>query len=235
MANQYFQFKQFKIQQDCTAMKVGTDGVLLGAWADVENATAILDIGTGTGLIALMAAQRNKTAIIDAVEIDPDACRQARENVSDSPWNGRIRIYNTSIFDFSPEKKYDTIICNPPFFINSTRTPAFQRTIARHCENFSHTGLLCKVSQLLAPNGNFCMILPPVEAENVIHYASQKGLHAAQIVLLHPTPKKPVKRFLIKFTGQLLETMTTELILETARHQYSEESTALFKEFYLNL
>lgn len=216
-------------------MKVGTDGVLLGAWADIENTSAILDIGTGTGLIALMAAQRNKTAEIDAVEIEPDACCQAKENVDDSPWNDRIRIYNTSIFDFFPEKKYDAIVCNPPFFINSTLTPDNSRTAARHCENFSHAELIRKVSRLLMLEGNFCIILPPSEARNLMVDASAEGLYAAQIVHLRPTVNKPPKRLMIKFTFKITVPETKELILELSRHQYSEECIALTKDFYLNL
>lgn len=134
-------------------MKVGTDGVLLGAWANLQNASHLLDIGTGTGLIALMAAQKNPETTIDAIEIDTDAYGQAQENITSSPWAKRIRIYNISIFDFFPSRKYDTIICNPPFFVHSTTPPGKSRTIARHCENFSHNALLDSVRQLLNENG----------------------------------------------------------------------------------
>ena len=121
MANDYFQFKQFTIRQEKCAMKVGTDGVLLGAWADVTQARRLLDIGTGTGLIAIMAAQRNPELIIDAIEIDPAAFEQARENANNTPWRERIHIFQGKVQTFAPAYKYDTIVCNPPFFINSTK------------------------------------------------------------------------------------------------------------------
>lgn len=123
MGNSYFQFKQFIVRQEKCAMKVGTDGVLLGAWADIRDKKHILDIGTGSGLIALMAAQRNPKTKIHAIEIDPEAYSQAKENITSSPWADRIELFLGAIQQFSPENGYDAILCNPPFFIRSTPTP----------------------------------------------------------------------------------------------------------------
>ena len=158
MANDYFQFKQFTIRQEKCAMKVGTDGVLLGAWADVTQARRLLDIGTGTGLIAIMAAQRNPELIIDAIEIDPAAFEQARENANNTPWRERIHIFQGKVQTFAPAYKYDTIVCNPPFFINSTKNPALNRTLARHCETLSHEDILQVSYHLLLPEGKLCVI-----------------------------------------------------------------------------
>ncbi len=235
MPNDYFQFKQFIIRQERTAMKVGTDGVLLGAWADIENASTILDIGTGTGLIALMAAQRNPEAVIDAIEIIPGACRQAQENIDNSPWANRITLYNLSIFDFYTEKTYDRIVCNPPFFIGSTPAPNADRTTARHCNHFSHTELLKAVSNLLSENGKFCLILPPTEALLLIDHAKENGFSVERITQVLPNPGKAPKRYLITVGKQAIETKTNILVLELKRHQLSEECIRLTKEFYLKL
>ena len=151
MANDYFQFKQFTIRQEKCAMKVGTDGVLLGSWADLTHARRLLDIGTGTGLMAIMAAQRNLELIIDAIEIDPAAFEQARENANNSPWRERIHLFQGEVQAFTPTYKYDIIICNPPFFINSTKNPELNRTLARHCETLSHEDILQVSDNLLLP------------------------------------------------------------------------------------
>ena len=148
-----FIFKQFKIQQDNTAMKVGTDGVLLGAWADSENATNILDIGTGTGLIALMLAQRNLKANITAIEIDEQASLQASENFNNSPWEIRLSIKNLKLQDFVVEEKFDLIVSNPPFFNNTFQANSSERNIARQTETLSFNELLKNTASLLSENG----------------------------------------------------------------------------------
>lgn len=227
-----FQFKQFAIRQDRTPMKVGTDGVLLGAWAELEYAKNILDIGTGTGLIALMSAQRNSSARIDAIEIEPDACRQAQENVSASPWSDRIKIIESPLQDFKPGKVYDSIICNPPFFINSTPTPDNGRTLARHCNSLPHTELIDHVVRLLNTRGTFSVILPVNEAKEMITYAQNHQLYPRHITRVHPTPAKPAKRYLIQFSGAPETTTEDELIIELSRHQYSNEYVGLTREFY---
>lgn len=233
--NSYFQFKQFTVHQERTAMKIGTDGVLLGAWAGIENKSTLLDIGTGTGIIALMAAQRNIRMAIDAVEIDPEAYNQARENIAGSPWKDRINIYNTSIFDFYPDKKYDSIICNPPYFINSTQTPDASRTIARHCGDFRHEDLAGIAKRLLTDKGRLFIILPVVEAIHFIDYAQGWQLFPSRITHMVPTPGKAPKRYLMEFSKQPADTLTDELILELERHKYSEDYIRLTRDFYLYL
>lgn len=229
-----FQFKQFTIYQDRTAMKVGTDGVLLGAWADLENASTILDIGTGTGLIALMAAQRNTTAQIDAIEIETEAGKQAEENISASPWRDRIKVYPIALQEYSPQYQYDCIICNPPFFINSTLTPDNGRTLARHCTSLPHPALITNVKRLLKPDGYFCVILPTEEARHIIAFAEKHHLYPQKITSVYPNPGKPAKRLLIKFVQQATSPHTDDLIVELSRHQYSEKYIQLTRDFYLN-
>ncbi len=228
-----FQFKQFTICQDRTAMKVGTDGVLLGAWADLENACTILDIGTGTGLIALMAAQRNATAKIDAIEIETEAGKQAEENISASLWADRIKVYTVALQTYVPQHPYDCIICNPPFFVNSTLTPDNGRTLARHCTSLPHTELILHVKRLLKPNGHFCVILPTEEARQAITFAEKYHLYPQKITSVHPNPGKPAKRLLIKFVQQPISPDTDNLIVELSRHQYSEKYIQLTRDFYL--
>lgn len=230
-----FQFKQFTIHQDRTPMKVGTDGVLLGAWAELEYAEHILDIGTGTGLIALMSAQRNSSARIDAIEIEPDACLQARENVSASRWADRIEVVQSALQDFKPAKTYDSIVCNPPFFINSTPTPDSGRTLARHCSSLPHTELIVHVARLLSPGGTFSVILPVNEAKELIAYAQLHQLYPRRITRVHPTPTKAPKRYLIQFSTDPAAIIEDELVIELSRHQYSKEYIGLTRDFYLSM
>lgn len=217
-------------------MKVGTDGVLLGAWAKLENASSILDIGTGTGLLALMAAQRNISASIEAVEIDSAAFQQACQNITISPWNKRILLHHLSIFHFHPQKRFDCILCNPPFFSESTQTPDQSRTIARHCSEFTHTGLLETSRQLLSADGKLNLILPVSEAENLIQQSSRFCAYLSRITKVRPTPKKSPKRYLLEFSFSPVTSLeSSELIIEYSRHCYSPEYQELTAPFYLNL
>lgn len=229
-----FRFKQFVIRQEQTPMKVGTDGVLLGAWATVEKAGHILDIGTGTGLLALMAAQRNPQAWIDAIEIDENACLQAALNISASPWKERIQLFSVSVFHFHPSKKYDSILCNPPFFIRSTPPPDSGRTLARHCENFDHTALALTVKNWLSQQGRFSLVLPVREAEHLINPCRESGLYLSRLTRVLPNPGKPPKRYLMEFSLSPATTVTDELIVELSRHLYSEAYRSLTRDFYLN-
>lgn len=228
-----FQFKQFTIHQDRTPMKVGTDGVLLGAWADVAQAQRILDIGTGTGLIALMAAQRNQTACIDALEIENNAYIQAQENISASPWAKRIKVYQQALQSYFPTYKYDCILCNPPFFTQSTKAPDKGRTLARHNDTLPLPDLVKHVVRLLKPQGIFCVILPVNESMQLIQFSKPYKLFPEHITRILPTPEKPPKRYLIRFGFQANEILEDELILEFSRHQYSSEYLHLTAPFYL--
>ena len=200
-------------------MKVGTDGVLLGAWAELEEAASILDIGTGTGLIALMAAQRNAQARIDALEIEPAACREAAYNIRISPWAERIRLYPQALQAFFPAIGYDCILCNPPFFVHSTPAPE----------------LIVHAERLLTPHGKFQVILPVEEACQLIAYARRYHLFPRKITRVHPNPGKAPKRLLIQLTRQALPPVETDLTVELSRHHYSEEYIALTREFYLKM
>lgn len=235
MANSYFQFKQFTIHQEKCAMKVGTDGVLLGAWADLREANRILDIGTGSGLIALMAAQRSPVSHIEAIEIDSDACEQAKANFRHSPWAGRLQIRQGAIQHFYPSHPYDSILCNPPFFINSTLTPEPGRTIARHCTTLTHIDLFQAVQRLLSPNGNFHLILPVHEAEQFISFIQSHQWFVNKITRILPTPAKPPKRYLLEISREQKKLETGNITIEIKRHTYHESFIPYVKDFYLHL
>ena len=198
-----FTFKQFHITDDHTAMKVGTDGVLLGAWA--KGGLKVLDIGTGTGLIALMMAQRFPTAQIDAIEIDKGALENARFNVSQSPFNNRINIINSPLQDYKPcnetqeEGIYDAIVCNPPYFINSLKNPLQQRTTARHTDSLSHQELIYHSKRLLKPNGSLSIIIPSNNKDILEAEAIFNGLPILKITNIKTKSSKPAKRCLIEF------------------------------------
>lgn len=231
-----FHFKQFTIQQDRTPMKVGTDGVLLGAWAEVDKAGHLLDIGTGTGLIALMAAQRNPTARIDAIEIEPAACGQARENILATPWHSRIQLVQTALQDYFPTIQYDCIVCNPPFFNHSTPTPDKGRTLARHSDSLPHPELIRHVARLLKKDGQFSVILPVPEGLDMIRNAIAYQLHPVHLTEVLPNPGKSPKRYLIAFRfNPTTPLIKDQLVIEFSRHQYSPEYIRLTKAFYLKI
>ena len=237
MPNTYFKFKQFTIHQEKCAMKVGTDGVLLGAWTNCENAKYVLDIGTGTGLIALMIAQRSQ-AVIDAIEIDENACNQAQENFQKSPWNERINLIHQSFQDFAKEteKKYDLMVSNPPYFQNSLYAPDEQRTKARHNMEFELDDILVGAEKLLAENGALSIILPYIEGVLFITNAAEKGFYCVRQTNVLPKPKTQTKRLLLEFQRQKKAIIDQELIIELDnRHEYSENYKNLTKEFYLFL
>lgn len=198
-----FTFKQFHIIDDHTAMKVGTDGVLLGAWA--KGGTRILDIGTGTGLIALMMAQRFPSAKIDAIEIDKDAYKDALFNVSQSPFSNRINIINSSVQDYKPYNEmqedglYEAIVCNPPYFINSLKNPLQQRTTARHTDTLSHQELIYHSKRLLKANGTLSVIIPYDNKDILEAEAIFNGLSILKITNIKTKSSKPAKRCLIEF------------------------------------
>ncbi len=237
MANTYFKFKQFTIHQDKCAMKVGTDGVLLGAWANCSDTKNVLDIGTGTGLIALMIAQRSN-AVIDAIEIDEEACLQAHENFHKSPWENRIRLIHQSFQDFVHEtdKSYDLIVTNPPYFQNSLVAPDDQRTKARHNRNLELYDIIDGAEKLLSENGTLSIILPYVEGVLFIAKAAEHGLYCVRQTNVIPKPKAPVKRLLLEFKRQKKTFVDQDLIIELEnRHEYSDNYKSLTRDFYLFL
>lgn len=235
--NTYFQFKHFTIHQENAAMKVGTDGVLLGAWVNIENASRILDIGTGTGLIALMLAQRSQ-ATIDAIDIEADAVFDAKLNFKNSSWNDRLNAQQIALQEFAQinSSKYDCIVCNPPFFTNGVKSEKNKRKIARHNDSLSFKALAKATSLLMNKKGSFNVIIP-AEAEQEFRYAANNyRLFASKIVRVKPKPSKPVKRVLIEFKFEYILEEEEELTLETeTHHEYTNEAIKLLKEFYLKL
>jgi len=239
MANNYFEFKQFKVQQELAAMKVGTDGVLLGAWACFDNSNAILDIGTGTGLIALMAAQRNKKARIVGIDIDADAYLQAKTNVSNSDWGDRITIINSSLQQYAKvnHQGFDHLVCNPPFFNNSFKSQHKSRTLARHTDALPYAELIENASKLISKAGCFSVILPYAEMDNFCQLAVNSGFYSRRILYVKPTPAKTFVRVLIEFVKENnAQVIKTEMIIEDkGRHGYSDDYIAMTKEFYVKI
>lgn len=236
MANSFFRFKQFTINQERCAMKVGTDGVLLGAWCDVNEASEILDVGTGTGLIALMLAQRNTSANICGIEIDKEAALQAQENVNNSPWSNRVKIAHAPFqtFEAQAEMKFDLIVSNPPFFCNSLKNPDKKKSTARHSDELPFGSLLACSANLLNSNGRLAVILPVTEGDIFSGLAADIGLHCAKRVVVYPKPDSEPKRLLLEFSKNKGETATGSLIIETeTRHCYSPEFENLTKDFYI--
>lgn len=234
MSNSYFQFKQFTVWHDKCAMKVGTDGVLLGAWTPVKDACRILDIGTGTGLVALMLAQRSSASIV-ALEIEQSAAEQACENVERSPWRGRIEVLQADFKQYKATAPFDVIVSNPPYFVDSLKGPNEQRNSARHNDELTYEELLSGVASLLAVKGAFTLVIPMDMSERVIEMARIYHLYAVQQLHVITKPGGAAKRILITFTFQEQECLVEELLTEVARHQYSEKYTELTKEYYLRI
>jgi len=217
-------------------MKVGTDGVLLGAWADVTTASQILDIGTGSGLIALMLAQRTADDVsIDAVEINEDACNQAKENATNSPWPEKIQFYNSPIQKFEPSIKYDLIVCNPPYFANSLKSDDFGRNQSRHNQSLSFTDLLRAVKRLIAPTGKFCVIVPYAEGMDLIIEAGKMSLFCAKKLAVKSRPGKPTERLLLQFSPNSNTINDGLLLIHNQDGKCNSEYLDLVSPYYLNL
>ena len=234
-----FKFKQFSIQQDRCAMKVGTDGVLLGAWAPIHhNAFSVLDIGAGTGIIALMLAQRTSAEQIDALEIDEDAYEQAVENFENSPWGDRLFCFHAGLDEFieEPEDEYDLIVSNPPFYAEDYKTENDQRDLARFQDAMPFEELVEAAGLLLSENGIFAVILPFKEEENFIALAREAELYPIKITRVKGTPATEIKRSLLAFSrNENSKIEIDELIIETSRHIYTPEYISLTKDFYLKM
>ena len=236
MPNPYFRFKKFTVYHDRCAMKVGTDGVLLGAWVNVSGDN-ILVIGTGTGLISLMMAQRNEKAVIDAIDIDSDAVSQAKDNIENSPFGNRINSWNASLQEFSSkaEKRYDVIVSNPPFFVQSLKSPNKERSLARHTDSLPVADLIGLSASLLSQAGRMSFIYPFDYKVELIKLAEQYKLSVSRITNVFPTPDSVPKRILIELSKEEATPIENDLIIEKARHVYSDGFTALLKDFYLKM
>lgn len=218
-------------------MKVGTDGVLLGAWTPVNGAQTILDVGSGTGLIALMLAQRAPEAEITGIEIDPEASLQSRQNVQQSPWHDRMQVVHADFRRFVPGNKcrYDLIVSNPPFFMDSKAAPDHARNVARHTTLLAYSELIEGVLRLLQPEGQFSIILPAQNFQVFSELASSAGLFEIRRLLVYPTPQKPVARILSVWDQQGKGSCEVEkMVIEVkGRHDYSAEYMSLTRDFYL--
>jgi tRNA1Val (adenine37-N6)-methyltransferase len=234
-----FNFKQFSVDQDRCAMKIGTDGVLLGAWTPLDNNPfSVLDIGTGTGIIALMLAQRSHAEQIDALEIDDEAYEQAVDNFENSPWSDRLFCFHAGLDEFveEPEDEYDLIISNPPFYTEDYKTEDEKRDLARFADAMPFEDLIEAAALLLSEEGLFSVIIPFKEEENFIGIANEYELYPIKITRVKGTPTSEIKRSLLAFCRDENATiLTDELIIETARHIYTPEYTELTKAFYLKM
>ncbi|MCP4974758.1 MAG: methyltransferase [Maribacter sp.] len=233
-----FKFKQFAIHQDRCAMKIGTDGVLLGAWTSLKKSTeTILDIGAGTGLIALMLAQRSGAETIDAMEIDEVAYEQCVGNFEASPWGDRLFCYHAGLDEFIDEieDQYDLIIANPPFYAEEVPSGNSARDIARQNKSLPFEELIDGVSKLLAPSGIFSTIIPYKEEELLIELALKARLFPQRITRVKGNPSSETKRSLLQFSFNKNEVLKDELTIEIERHLYTPAYIALTKEFYLKM
>lgn len=238
MSSLPFKFKQFTIDQDRCAMKIGTDAVLLGAWTSVnQEPFSVLDIGAGSGVVALILAQRSNAELIDAIEIADDAYEQCTENFENSSWNDRLFCYHTSLKEFTEEidDKYDLIVSNPPFYSDNYKSDNKQRDLARFEDALPFSHLLESVSNLLSKNGVFSVVLPFKEEERFIALATESRLFPNSILRVKGNPSSEIKRSLMQFSFTECEVEIDELIIETERHQYTQDYINLTKEFYLKM
>jgi tRNA1Val (adenine37-N6)-methyltransferase len=234
--NNYFQFKQFLVIQEKAAMKVGTDGVLLGAWADVTKEQKILDIGTGTGVIALMMAQRT-SAQITGIEIEKNAAEEAGQNCKNSPWPERIKIKHISFQEFAEKsnEKFGLIISNPPFFINGPKSKDSNLAIARHSNLLPFNDLLYGSNKLLQTDGKLAVVLPVIQAKTLVEKAKITGLHLIRLTEIKPNPQKETNRYLMEFSKKNTELKSDSLtIFDQSGSHFSVPYINLTKDFYLN-
>ena len=238
MASQPFKFKQFTVHQDKCAMKIGTDGVLLGSWVALDHqANSILDIGAGTGVISLQLAQRSLAETIDAVEIDTAAYEQCSENFEESPWADRLFCYHASAQEFASEieEHYDVIVSNPPFYSEDYKTKNEARDTARFTDALPFEHLIVCAAHLLSEQGRFSVILPKKEETAIITLAEKQGLFPNRICRVQGTPTSEEKRSMIEFSFQKKDFKIENLIIEESRHQYTPAYTKLVQDFYLKM
>lgn len=234
MSNNYFNFKQFSINQERSAFKVGTDGVLLGASADLSQVKTILEIGCGTGLISLMLAQRCN-AIITAIEPDFESFAEACENIGNSKWAERISILNTDIQSLDRGlQSFDLIVTNPPYFNDSLKNPDPRRSSARHNDSLTSEAILNSVTRFLKEDGHLHLIMPYVEGNVFIAEAAKYGLYCNKILKIKPLPTSDIRRLILTFSK--VRTIVTEKFLtieQGPRHEFTEEYINITKDFYL--
>ena len=235
MGKNSFQFKQFTINQDRCAMKVGTDGTLLGAWANAPvEPCRILDIGTGTGLVALMMAQRYPQSQVIGIDIDRDAAIQAQENVDASPFSDRVKIINADAVKIEDKEGFDAIVCNPPYFVDSLTCPQDQRTLARHTITLTYEQLMRTAYKLLKNDGMFSIVVPTENNDAIESAAALAGFMISRICMIKTTPNKLPKRQLIEFRKNRIDRIDfCEEILEIFPNQRSDWYYELTRDFYI--
>ena len=220
-------------------MKVGTDGVLLGAWARVEHCRHILDMGTGTGLVALMAAQRSEAHIV-AIDLDADAVAQATDNVAASPWEERIHVLEADARNLEfkiqdSEFFFDAILCNPPFFENALKCPDAQRTMARHTDTLTFDELARSAARLLAPEGELSVVIPHDRAHDMTVSCACQGLFATRQTIVVPVEGGKPKRILMAFTREGAAHTPATLCIQDKQRQHTPEYVRLVEDFYLKM
>ena len=227
-----FKFKHFDVLNDKTAMKVGTDGVLLGAWCDVANAHRVLDVGTGCGLISLMVAQRNASALIHGIDIDDGAIAEARHNFIQSPWSSRLSA-EVADFNHFETGTYDLIVSNPPFFSNSVLPPSASRTLARHSTSLTIESLIGRGTSMLSPEGVIAIITPAEVELAVRRCIVQFGLGLRRFTRVVPVAGAPVKRLLWEIVAGDAETVVDTITIAQDNHSYTQQYRELTRDFYL--
>ena len=234
-----FKFKQFTLNQDRCAMKIGTDAVLLGAWCPIDNTPkSILDIGAGTGVLALMLAQRTNADQIDALEIDEEAYEQCVENFEGSPWADKLFCYHAGLDEFvdEPEDEYDLIISNPPFYSEDFKTENEQRDLARFQDAMPFEDLIEAADLLLSENGLFAVVIPYKEEERFIDLCAEYELYPVKATRVKGSHKTPIIRSLLAFKRFELSVLTAdELVVEINRHEYTDDYINLTQDFYLKM
>ena len=228
-----FKFKKFSIIQEKSAMKVGTDGVLLGCWVACEKANTILDIGCGTGLITLMLGQRSLNSNVIGIEIDKIASQEAQLNSSNSDWEERIEIKHASLQQFAPHLKFDLIVSNPPFFPQNKSQQS--RDIARHANTLSFEELIGNAAKLLAEKGIFSVVIPKNSEEYFCKIAAVHNLYCNRVCYIKGNETSQVKRVMMEFSFIKTVVLTEHLTIETSRHNYTDKYIQLCKEFYLKM
>jgi len=236
MSNSYFQFKQFRIEQEHCAMKVSTDACIQGGWTPIESDVKnILDIGAGTGLLSLMLAQRTNKCLIDAIELDEDAAKQTQENFKNSPWNERLHCIHADAKTFLFDKKYDLIICNPPFFKNSLLGDDAKRNQARHTLSFSLEDLTNVIDVNLCDNGFASVLLPVTEQKQWMKLLYKNAFTVSHQLNIHPSKGKAANRIITVCSRKVFTTSHKDLFIRNEENNYSEDFEKLMRPFYLSL
>ena len=228
-----FKFKQFSIEQNNAAMKIGTDGILLGAWTDVNKAKQILDIGCGTGVIGIMQAQKNCEATVDLIEIDKSACIDAKTNINNCPWRNRINIFEGALEKYNTKKRYDVIISNPPFFNNSLKAENSSRALARHSISLDYKQIILFSNKNINDNGRLSLILPHNQADECISFSNKNNLFLIRICNVKAKETKDPHRVLLEFSKKEKNINKDTIIIETqVRHNYTKQYKELTNNFY---